>query len=120
MLITRHTVAVTTDASGDFVASIQGCEGLFMQVVYAPDATNPLATGADLTITEDDTSLNLLTFSNIGTSAFKRAARQVTADAANGTEGPVLDYIAVSGDCTLTIAQGGDTLSGTFYLYFGI
>lgn len=120
------TVPVTTDAAGDFSIKLQGARGRFVQYRYVPDATNPLATGADMDLTGDVTGVVLLNHDDIGTSAFTKAARQPTSDNAGAASlyaaagEPVEDYIWVHGEAlTFTVANGGDTLSGTFYFWFG-
>ena len=117
MAIKLITATVTTDASGDVTASLQNATGLVYQVRYVVDGVTPLATGADITLIEDDTGLNVLTMSNIGTSSFTRSPRQLSCDPTQGTVGTNSDLLAVSGDLTLTIAQGGNTKTGTFYVY---
>jgi hypothetical protein len=117
MAIKRITATVTTDSSGDATASLQNANGLFYQVRYVVDGVSPLATGADITLIEDDTGLNVLTMANIGTSSLVRSPRLLSADSSNGTVGTNSDLIAVAGDLTLTIAQGGDTKTGVFHVY---
>lgn len=118
MNIVRHTIPVTTDASGDFTTT-KRMAGLFLQLRYIPDGSSPLDTGADLDIVEDDTGIVVANHDDIGTSAFTRVYRQLIS-AIDGTESTtVYDYIALSGQTTLTIANGGNTLSGTFYIYMG-
>jgi hypothetical protein len=119
-------VSVTTDSSGDFTLTLRGISGAFLQLRYVPDGSNPLDTGADLDIVGAETGLVLVNHDSIGTSAFTKCYRQAT----HGVDGsaslyaaagePVEDYVTVHGeDLTFTISNGGDTLSGTFYLWFG-
>lgn len=120
MVIKQFTVNVVTDSGGDFNEVMQGTNGIFWQIKYIPDPTSPLATGADLTITEDTevAGYNVLTMANIGTSAFDRAPRQLTCTASDGVEGTTQDYVVVAKDVTLVIANGGNVKSGTFYVCF--
>lgn len=120
MQVKRHTVSITTDASGDASVKAQGAMGIFLQMRYVPDGSSPLATGANLAITEDKSGYNLLTMAAIGTSAFERVSRQTVANADDGVETTTLDYIVLADDATVTIDSGGNSLSGTFYLYFGV
>ena len=121
----RIIVAVTTDAAGDFTTDTIPVEGRVLQYRYIPDGSAPLATGADLTITGKDTGLVVAAQTNIGTSAFTKAPRQAVHDtggvaslyAAAGE--PVEDYIWVNEALTVTVAQGGDTLSGTIHIWVG-
>lgn len=113
-------ISVTTDASGDAEATTDLLNGLLLKLHYIPDASNPLDTGADLTIT-NELEETLVTHANIGTSAFTRLYRQLIAAAADGAASTTLyDHIPVCEKLTLTIANGGDTLSGVFYLYLGV
>ena len=119
------TVPVTTDVSGDATVQIIGVSGSFLQLRYVPDGSNPLDTGADLDISGDKTGLVFVNHDDIGLTAFTRCYRQAT----HGTDGsaslfaaggePVEDYIIAHGEnLTLTIASGGASKSGTFYLWF--
>ena len=116
-MIKRIKGDVTTDGSGDDTVSIQNANGLIYQVRYVVDGTSPLATGTDITLVEDDTGLNVLTMTDIGTSSFTRSPRELSANPADGVVGANSDLIAVHGDLTLTIAQGGASKVGTFYIY---
>jgi hypothetical protein len=126
MQISLHTVAITTDGSGDYTQATCDIAGAILQYRYVPDGTSPLATGADLDIVGSTTGLVVVNQDNIGTSAFTKAPRQATHDdtgaaslyAAAGE--PVESFIYVCGESlTVTIAEGGDTKSGTLYLWTG-
>lgn len=118
MDITLYTVPITTDASGAFTSDIKVEDGLFSQIRYVPHGSSPLDTGADLTISDAATGFNYYTHSNIGTSAFSRLPRRLIADSASGTESSTIyDYAMVRGTITVTIAQGGNTLQGTLYIW---
>ncbi len=109
---------VVTDGSGDFTITLPCGGGEVMQVRYVVDGSTPLATGADLTITETTTGLNVLTMANIGTSSFTRVPRKFVANPADGVESTTnIDRLAVHRSLTFTIAQGGATTIGTFYVY---
>lgn len=122
-----HRVSVTTDASGDAEAFTHNVAGRVLQVRYVPDATSPLDTGADLDITCETSGVVVANHDDIGLSAFTRAYRQATHDTAGAasetddtTGTPVLDYVWAGGErLKLTIANGGDTKSGTFFIYVG-
>lgn len=124
--VERHAIAIATDASGNCTAYSPVVQGLLHQISYVPDGTNPLATGADLTLTEEDSALPLVTKLNIGTAAFSMAPRQPTHAVADGAAllyaaagAAVAVPIAVKGRLKFVIAQGGNTLSGTFYAWIG-
>ena len=118
MDITKYTVDILTDASGDFTVDLRVEDGLFAQLRYVPDGSNPLDTGADLTITDSTTGFGYYSHSNIGTSAFDRLPRQFIADAADGSNSSTIyDYAMTSGALTITVAQGGNALQGTLYIW---
>jgi hypothetical protein len=120
------TVAITTDASGDFSKDIQPQSGRLLQCRYVPDGVSPLDTGADLDIVGATTGFVYVNQDDIGTSAFTKAPRQPTHDATGAaslyaaTGEPVEDHMFVGGEAlTVTIANGGNTLSGNLYLWIG-
>lgn len=121
-----HRIDITTDSSGDFTINTVDIFGAVLQYRYVPDGTSPLATGADLTIAGGTTGIVVASQTNIGTSAFTKAPRQAT-HATDGTASlyaaagePVEDCIWVAGEhLTVTIAQGGDTKSGTLWIWTG-
>jgi hypothetical protein len=119
-MIKRITASVTTDGSGDASASLEAVNGLIYQIMYVPDGTSPLDTVADLTIKENTTDLNVLTMANIGTVTFTRSPRILSANSADGVVGTNSDLIGVEGPLTLTIAQGGASKLGTFYVWFEV
>lgn len=117
-----HTVALTTDSSGDVTAYTRTTRGTVLAIRYVPDATTPLATGADLTVTDNVTGLPILTYTNIGLGAREWTPRTmaVTTTGAvatfDGTRN-ILDLIPVANAIKVVIAQGGATKSGTLYIY---
>lgn len=120
MRVTRFTVNIETDASGDFTKNINPPDGFFLQVRYVVDGSDPLDTGADLTIAEKNTGVNLLTMENIGTSSFTRMPRAFVSNAADGSASTTeSEKIPTHDEVTVTIAEGGANKVGTLYLYFG-
>lgn len=118
------TVAITTDASGDFTGYAGPFDGFIHQFRYVPDGSTPLDTNADLTITGDTTGQTIYSDTNIGTSAFTKAPRQPTHDTAGdallyAAAGlPVEDRICINGErIKVVVAQGGNATSGTLYLW---
>lgn len=121
-----HTLTLTVDASGDAtVYSTAAVSGAVLQVRYVPHASTPLDTGADLTITGEDTGVAIATLSNIGTSAFTKVPRQAT----HGVTGTALVYAGtdavaepayVSGErIKVVVAQGGVSKVGTLHILVG-
>lgn len=120
-------VAGTTDSSGaaTIYASPSQFGGKVWGVRYVPDPTTPMATGADITITEALTGEAIITITNIGTSAVSFYPRAAVCDVTgtaltyDGTH-PVTDGIPINGQIKLVIAQGGNTkATGTFYFWVG-
>jgi hypothetical protein len=78
MWVERVPVAVTTSSGGAATSYSPVVRGRVLQIVYVPDGTAPLDTGADLTVTGEDSAVPIVTKANIGTSAFTLAPRQPT------------------------------------------
>lgn len=117
-------IPVTVSAGGAFTTEFQA-NGFLHQYRYVPDATNPLDTGADVTLVGKTTAFSYLNLANIGTSAFQKLPRYATSDeqgvaslhAAGGE--PVEDRMWAGPEIlTFTVAQGGNALLGTFYFWF--
>lgn len=126
MHIERHDISITTSAGGAAtVYTDNPVTGRVLQVRYRPDATSPLDTGADLTITTDVTGVAIATLTDIGTSAFTRVPRQAT----HGVTGtalvyaatdPVAEPVAVAGErIKVVVAQGGNAKLGTLSFWIG-
>lgn len=116
-------VAITTDASGNFSKTVAVPSGAFVQYRYVPHASTPLGTGADLDVTGATTGFVYANQDDIGTSAFSKTPRVATHDVAgvaslyaSGGE-PVESAAFVGEPLTVTIANGGNTLSGTLYIW---
>lgn len=116
-------VAITTDAAGAFSTTIAAGDGAFVQYRYVPHASTPLDTGADLDIVGATSGFVYVNQDDIGTSAFSKAPRIATHDVAGvaslyaATGEPVESVAYVAEPLTITIAQGGNTLSGTLYIW---
>lgn len=119
--IVSTTVSITTASDGSAtVYSDKVVQGKIVSLHYTPDATSPLDTGADLTVTGETSGVAIATLSNIGTSAFTKMPRAavhgVTGTAllfAAGGEA-VTDYVRVNNErIKIIVAQGGNAKSGT-------
>jgi hypothetical protein len=117
----RETISILTDGSGDFeVSTDKVINGGIYQLRYVPDATNPLATGADITIVGRDTGVVVATLTDIGTAAFTLAPRQVP-HATDGTAGAnSTELIILNEPLTITVAQGGADDAGTLYIWYAV
>ena len=125
MKIQMITVPVITDAGGDFTQQTPHVQGDFLQMRYVPDGGSPLDTDTDLDVVGTTTGVVLVNHDSIGVTAFDRRYRGAT-HGVNGAASlyaaggkPIEDYINVSEELTVTIANGGNALLGTFYFWFG-
>lgn len=112
-----HSVAVTTDASGDATAYIPGLKGRIINVIYVK---TDFANGVDFTITTEESLLDVWVEENVNASK-TIAPRQPTHDKAGaaslyaGAGEPVEDHIVMAEErLKIAVAQGGDTKTGTF------
>lgn len=112
-------VEITTDDSGDFTTTTIPLQGGVYQYRYTPDGSNPLDTGADLDIVGADTGIVVANQDDIGTSAFTKAPRQAT-HGIDGTADDGAALIAINERLTVTIANGGDTLSGVLHIWLAV
>lgn len=120
MNIVQRSFSVVTSAGGAYSSDAILVKGILLRISYKPDATTPLDTGADLTITETATGLTIYTQANIGTTAFTKLPRRLIASTADGADSTTLfDYLPICDKLTVTIAQGGATKSGTIFLMIG-
>ena len=119
MRIAVYTFNALTDASGDYSSDAIPIDGFLLRISYKPSGS-PLDTGADLTLVESATGLTIYTQANIGTTAYTKLPRRLIASTADGADSTTtFDLLPVNDKLTLTIANGGNALSGTFYLYIG-
>ena len=117
-----HTVAVTTDGSGDATVYSEPTFGVVLAVRYVPHDSTPLDAAADITITDNGTGQNVLTITNVGGGAREFLPRGVTVTT-SGVEATydgtriVLGSVPVAGAIKVVVASGGATKSGTVYLF---
>src|SRR3990167_8986079 len=109
-----HTVAITTNSSGDVTVYTPSTFGLVRALRYVPDGTSPLDNGADLTITDNVTGHGILAVTNIGPSARDWPPRAYTVSttgvnavyAAAGES--VMTEVAIGAAIKIVVAQGGN------------
>lgn len=117
-----HTIAVTTDGSGDATVYSQPTFGTIVAIRYVPNASTPLDSAASLTVTDNGTGLQALSMSSLGAGARDFWPRAFTMNTTgtvatyNGTQN-VLDLVPVAGAVKVVVASGGATKSGTVYVY---
>lgn len=115
--IVKITASILSDASGVATATVVGeAVGRLVAVGYDPQngAGAAYDTGGDITVTDADTGATLVSFTDIGTSAFwKRPSAIVTTNAgvavtAAATAVDVNRDIYVAGKIKVAGAQGGN------------
>lgn len=114
---------ILTSAAGAWSETVSPRPGHFRQYRYVPHGSSPLDTGADLDIVGAQSAFVYVNQDNIGTGAFQKLPRYATADetgtaslyAAGGE--PVEGVMAVAEPLTVTIANGGNALKGTLYIW---
>jgi hypothetical protein len=130
MQIDLVTLTLTVNASGDATVYSAGLvSGRVLQIRYVVDATIPLATGADLTITGETTGVAIATITNIGTGSLTWATRQPTYPIANTAQGTaalyaatfgVLEPVYIGGErIKCVVAAGGDSKTGQLHILVG-
>jgi hypothetical protein len=115
--VNRAAIPFTTDASGDVTAYSGDVAGLvvgFYLDVGSGDTA--LASGVDLTITEEDTGAAILTLTNVGAASARYLPRVATHDATGAATG-ALDAAPAVGRIKVVVAGGGDSNVGTLYAY---
>lgn len=119
-MMTRETVTITVNSSGDGTGYTGHVSGVVRAISYVKAN---YADGVDVTVTTDVTGQAILTWTNVNASAtsYPYAAMKTIADAAalyaaGGTA--VLAPIPVANErIKLVVAQGGNATSGTFHVY---
>lgn len=126
MFVTKHAVTITTAADGSGTGFTPVVNGRVLAVAYTKaDGTAAFAAGVDLEIKTETTDTLIWDQDDVDASATV-APRQPTHStagvaalyAAEGTA--VQDYIYVADErIEITIANGGDTKTGTFVVWVG-
>lgn len=122
MYATLHSVALTTDASGDATGYTEAVNGPIHTVRYVK---GDFADGVDFTVTLERTGEAVWSESDVNASA-TRAPRQAThgvdgsASLYAATGEPVEALIVAANDrIKVVVASGGDTKSGTVHFIVG-
>jgi len=116
----RHTVDITTDASGDGTGYTPVINGRISTIIYQKDGTAPYASGVDFAITLEATGQSLWAENNVNDSKTV-APRQKLFDedgfgiAGQPDGGARVDYIPAAEDrVKIVVANGGNTKDGRF------
>lgn len=115
--IVRHAMSVTTDSGGDATAYFPAASGdkISGRIVSITYATG-LDTGGDCTFTSESTGAAILTITNVGTAVASWYPHAVVNDITGGVEAQYTPIAIASDRIKLVVAQGGTTLSTTFYI----
>lgn len=118
MLQITPAVTITTTSGGAATVYIgDQLRGYLVALIYTPGGDSGLDTGADLTVTCNNTGIPILTKVNLGTgtSYLFPAARGTLSDNATGGLGtaPFAQIPLVREKIKVVVAQGGDTKTGT-------
>ncbi len=118
--VQRHTVAITTDASGDGTGLTPNVTGRIINVIYTKDGTTPYDAGVDVTVILEASGQAVWTGTDVNASV-TIAPRQATHDTVGAaslyasTGEPVEDYIFVAFErVKIVVASGGNTKDGSF------
>lgn len=110
-----HTVSITTATGGGATAYTPVVRGRVAAIIYTKDATTPLASTADFTITTEDTGQNLWVDTNVNASeiVYPLIAGNLGGSGVASTITEVPVYAAFE-RVKIVIAQGGNTKVATF------
>lgn len=120
-----QTVAITTDASGDFTGYTNVVNGRVLQVRLDVPGTDGLAATSDITITDENTGASILALTDQngdGTWAPRQPTHSLAGAAALYAAGgtAVNDYVVVATSrIKVVVAQGGNAKTGTLYVTVG-
>jgi len=115
MLQTTGRVAITTDSGGNATVYLGSkIRGYLVALIYRPGT---IVTGADLTVTGEDSGTPILSKSNLGTGNSYLYPRALPTNA-NSSTGPLgtvpSERIPLLRErIKVVVAQGGDTLTGS-------
>ena len=120
MTMRSYTRTITTDASGNATDYTPSVTGKLHAIHYIKNGTTPYSNGVDFTITNETTGETLWAQLNVNATVSVRpraATHDSTGTAALYAAGgvAVLDYFALARHrIKIVIAQGGNTLVGSF------
>ena len=114
----RHTVTVTTNASGAGTGYTPVVTGRIIAIIYSK---TDFADGVDFTITSETTGQTIWSQENVNASATvaPRQATHSTAGVAatyDGTRAVLAAVVVANERVKISVASGGNTKTGTFYV----
>lgn len=127
MHVTRHAVTIVTDGSGDGTGYTDVIDyGEIKQIRYAKAGSGNYSDGVDFIVSLPDTGVIVWDEDDVNASA-TRCPQQATHLNSSGAAAlyasggtAVLRPIVVAGErIKIVVASGGDTKTGTFYIWVG-
>ncbi len=125
MYVRKVSVSITTDSSGDGTGFTPIVNGRLLSVEFSRPGSGGYDATADFTITTDADAQSLLSVADVSASAVWHP-RQPTHDTSGvaslyaSSGEPVESQIPIANDrLKVVVAQGGDTLAGTFIFRIG-
>lgn len=125
MFVTQHRVDIAVDAEGAGEGFTPVVNGRVLAISYVKPAEGGYADTVDFDIQTEDSAVVIWDEDNVTASkaVFPRAGTHTTAGVAAlyADQGePVLDYIPIANErIKITIANGGTSGAGTFYVMVG-
>lgn len=121
MYVERHTVSLTTDASGDVIGYTPHVSGCVLAIIYTK---NDFDNGVDITVTLESTGQAILALTDQNSSGTWYPRQQVhgatgTGLTLDGTRLMVEPVVAANDRVKVVVAQGGNVKSGSVAVVVG-
>lgn len=114
MKLTRVSVAVVTDESGDAVFYTPALNGMIRSVRYVKPDSGGLDAGSDIDIVTDKGAVVVWDKDNLDTSAVIYPMVQAQDNTGTDVAGSYAPIPVCDERIKITVANGGDELAGTF------
>lgn len=114
MKLTRVSVAVVTDESGDAVVYTPALNGMIRSVRYIKPSSGGLDAGSDIDIVTDKGAVVVWDKDNLDTSAVIYPMVQAQDNTGTDVAGSYAPIPVCDERIKITVANGGDELAGTF------
>lgn len=126
MFVKRHDVTIVTDGSGDGTGYTEIIPyGEIKQVRYAKAGSGNYSDGVDIVVSLNDTGVIVWDEDDVnasGTRCPQQASHLNTTGAAatyDGTRAALRPIVVAGEKIKIVVASGGDTKTGTFYIWVG-
>lgn len=114
MKLSRFTVSVTTDATGDAVAYSPQCNGLVRTVEYVKPTSGGLDIATDIDIIADISGAVIWTNDDLAASQVIHPLAQAQDNTGADITGAYAPICLADERIKITVANGGNAASGTF------